>query len=126
MWNRRSLSLPQRSFLTQELVPTLADRAGELWIAGVALAGGRGRVPGRVVEALAAELRALGFGPLPSHANFVFVPVDDPEQLGDGLLMRAGCAVRVGNGGIRITVNGPEQNDLLLTALAGELATRSR
>jgi histidinol-phosphate aminotransferase len=29
-------------------------------------------------ERLACELRSLGFEPLPSHANFVFVPVDEP------------------------------------------------
>lgn len=70
-------------------------------------------------ERLAAELRTLGWEPLPSYANFVFVPVDDPVQVADDLLMRAGCAVRVGNGGIRITVNDREDNDLLLAALAG-------
>lgn len=70
-------------------------------------------------ERIAAELRALGYKPLPSYANFVFVPVDDPAQVADDLLMRAGCAVRVGNGGIRITVNEREDNDLLLAALAG-------
>jgi histidinol-phosphate/aromatic aminotransferase/cobyric acid decarboxylase-like protein/imidazoleglycerol phosphate dehydratase HisB len=70
-------------------------------------------------ERLADELRALGFEPLPSYANFVFVAVDDPMQVADDLLMRAGCVVRVGNGGIRITVRDREDDDLLLAALGG-------
>jgi histidinol-phosphate/aromatic aminotransferase/cobyric acid decarboxylase-like protein len=71
-------------------------------------------------ERLANELRALGFAPLPSYANFVFVPVDDAERLADDLLLRAGCVVRVTGGGIRITVNDREDDDLLLAALGGE------
>jgi histidinol-phosphate/aromatic aminotransferase/cobyric acid decarboxylase-like protein/imidazoleglycerol phosphate dehydratase HisB len=76
-------------------------------------------------ERLAAGLRALGFAPLPSHANFVFVPASEPAELFEQLLS-AGCVVRVTGGGIRITVRDEEDDDLLLAVLAGEppLSTR--
>jgi histidinol-phosphate/aromatic aminotransferase/cobyric acid decarboxylase-like protein/imidazoleglycerol phosphate dehydratase HisB len=70
-------------------------------------------------ERLAAELRCLGYEPLPSHANFVFVPVEEPEALFERLL-RHGCVVRVTGGGIRISVRDREDDDLLLSLLAGE------
>jgi histidinol-phosphate/aromatic aminotransferase/cobyric acid decarboxylase-like protein/imidazoleglycerol phosphate dehydratase HisB len=70
-------------------------------------------------ERLAGELRALGFEPLPSRANFVFVPTGEAERLADDLLA-AGCVVRVTGGGIRITVRDREDDDLLLAALRGE------
>ena len=70
-------------------------------------------------ERLASELHALGFDPLPSHANFVFVPVENPETIADEVLCSAGCVVRVTGGGIRITVRDQEDDDLLLAALAG-------
>jgi histidinol-phosphate/aromatic aminotransferase/cobyric acid decarboxylase-like protein/imidazoleglycerol phosphate dehydratase HisB len=76
-------------------------------------------------ERLASELRALGFEPLPSHANFVFVPSDDAQGIPDALLRR-GCVVRVAHGGIRITVRDREDDDLLLAALAGEESKPSR
>ena len=44
-------------------------------------------------ERLASALRALGLAPLESHANFLYVPVDDGEALGDALL-RQGIVVR--------------------------------
>ncbi|MBV8562131.1 MAG: aminotransferase class I/II-fold pyridoxal phosphate-dependent enzyme [Actinobacteria bacterium] len=70
-------------------------------------------------ERLASELRSLGYEPLPSHANFVFVPVADPEPVYEQLL-RGGCVVRVTGGGIRISVRDREDDDLLLRVLAGE------
>jgi histidinol-phosphate/aromatic aminotransferase/cobyric acid decarboxylase-like protein/imidazoleglycerol phosphate dehydratase HisB len=70
-------------------------------------------------ERLAGELRALGFEPLPSRANFLFVPAAEPERIYDALLA-AGCAVRLSGGGIRITVRDREDDDILLGALAGE------
>ena len=45
-------------------------------------------------ERLASSLRAIGLEPLPSQANFLFVPVDDGRALGDALL-RQGLVVRV-------------------------------
>ncbi len=68
-------------------------------------------------ERLASALRALGLEPQPSHANFVFVPVDEPRTLGDGLL-RQGLAVRVFPTGIRISILDREDDDLLVEALA--------
>jgi histidinol-phosphate aminotransferase len=68
-------------------------------------------------ERLVTELRALGLDPLPSHANFVFVPVNDPQGLAERLLA-FGCVPRVTGGGIRISVRDREDDDLLLGALA--------
>ena len=62
------------------------------------------------------RLRELGFEPWPSHANFLFVPVDEPEGLSDRLL-RKGLPVRPVPGGIRITVRTEEDDERLLQAL---------
>ncbi len=66
---------------------------------------------------MAERLRELGFEPLLSHANFLYVPVDDPRQRYDELLQR-GLAVRPVRGGIRITIRTPVDDDRLLQALA--------
>ena len=76
-------------------------------------------------ERLAAELRALGYKPLPSRANFLYVPLDDPERLADELLA-AGCAVRVYEDAVRISVRDREDDDLLLAVLAGERPASTR
>jgi histidinol-phosphate aminotransferase len=68
-------------------------------------------------ERLATELRALGVDPLPSHANFVFAPVNDPKGIADRLLA-FGCVPRVVGGGIRISVRDRKDDDLFLGALA--------
>ncbi|HET7572140.1 MAG TPA: aminotransferase class I/II-fold pyridoxal phosphate-dependent enzyme [Gaiellaceae bacterium] len=73
-------------------------------------------------ERLTAELRALGLEPLPSRANFVFVPVEEPDALAERVLRASGCVVRVTGGGIRISVRDREDDDLLLSALARALA----
>ena len=70
-------------------------------------------------ERLTGELSALGFEPLPSSANFVFVPTGEAERIADDLLA-SGCVVRVTGGGIRITVRDREDDDLLLAAFRGE------
>jgi histidinol-phosphate aminotransferase/imidazoleglycerol-phosphate dehydratase/histidinol-phosphatase len=70
-------------------------------------------------ERLAGELRSLGFEPLPSRANFVFIRMDDPQPIVDKLL-RGGCVPRVTGGGLRITVRDREDDDLLLSVLAGD------
>ena len=70
-------------------------------------------------ERLASELRALGYDPVPSRANFVYMPVDDPAAIGEKLLA-AGCVSRVFEDGIRISVRDREDDDVLLAALAGE------
>jgi imidazoleglycerol phosphate dehydratase HisB/histidinol-phosphate/aromatic aminotransferase/cobyric acid decarboxylase-like protein len=76
-------------------------------------------------ERLAERLRALGYAPLESHANFLFVPVPDPDAIAEQLLAR-GCVVRVTGGGIRITVRDIEDDDLLLAALEGASAPQGR
>ncbi|MCW2976848.1 MAG: Imidazoleglycerol-phosphate dehydratase [Actinomycetia bacterium] len=76
-------------------------------------------------DRLAAELRSLGYEPLPSYGNFLFVPADEPHELADRLLAR-GCVVRVYENGIRITVHDREDDDVLLAALAGNDAPQGR
>jgi histidinol-phosphate aminotransferase/imidazoleglycerol-phosphate dehydratase/histidinol-phosphatase len=76
-------------------------------------------------ERLAGELRALGFEPLPSRANFVYVPTDDADEVAARLLRR-GLVVRVQPGGIRISVRDRHDDDLLLAALAGAEAPPGR
>src|SRR3954447_19470133 len=60
-------------------------------------------------ERLVAALRGLGFEPLPSRANFVFVPTPDAAEIAARLLSR-GCVVRVTRDGIRITVRDREDD----------------
>jgi len=67
-------------------------------------------------ERLAERLRALGFEPRPSHANFLYVPVDDPQAWYDRLLA-GGLAVRPVRGGIRITIRTYEEDERLLDGL---------
>jgi histidinol-phosphate/aromatic aminotransferase/cobyric acid decarboxylase-like protein/imidazoleglycerol phosphate dehydratase HisB len=62
-------------------------------------------------------LRALGPTPLESHANFLYVPVDDGHALGDALL-RHGLVVRAYPEAIRVTILDREDDDLLLDTLA--------
>jgi histidinol-phosphate/aromatic aminotransferase/cobyric acid decarboxylase-like protein/imidazoleglycerol phosphate dehydratase HisB len=76
-------------------------------------------------ERLAGELRALGFEPLPSHANFLFLPLEEPKQMFEQLL-RSGCVVRLSGGGVRITVRDREDDDFLLAALAGQMPWQCR
>ncbi len=71
-------------------------------------------------ERLARGLRALGLEPLPSRANFVFVPVASPEEIG-GALLRSGLVVRVFPNGIRASVRDAEDDDLLLEGIARAL-----
>ena len=66
----------------------------------------------RVVD----RLRELGFEPLPSHANFLFVPVDGPQELSERLLQK-GLAVRPVRGGIRITIRNRADDERLLQSL---------
>src|SRR5512132_1118271 len=64
-------------------------------------------------ERMADRLRGLGFEPRESHANFLYVPVEDPQAEYDRLLQH-GLAVRPVRGGIRITIRTPEDDDRLL------------
>jgi histidinol-phosphate/aromatic aminotransferase/cobyric acid decarboxylase-like protein len=76
-------------------------------------------------ERLARELRSAGFEPLPSHANFVFVPLADAREVADALLRR-GLAVRPSAAGMRITVRNAADDDRLLAALVDAVEGRSR
>jgi histidinol-phosphate aminotransferase len=67
-------------------------------------------------ERLRERLQDLGLAPLPSHANFLYVSVDDPQTDYDRLL-RQGFAVRPVRGGIRITIRTQQDDDRLLQAL---------
>src|SRR6185436_2458350 len=62
-------------------------------------------------ELFAASLRAIGLEPLPSNANFLFVPVDDARGLAERLL-RQGLVVRAYDDGIRITVRDRADDDV--------------
>jgi histidinol-phosphate aminotransferase len=66
-------------------------------------------------ERLASRLRELGYEPLPSRGNFLYVPVSEPQGLADQLLNR-GLAVRPVRGGVRITVRNEEDDERLLRA----------
>src|SRR5207244_1456894 len=68
-------------------------------------------------ERLASALRALGVEPLPSNANFLFVPVEDGHDLSERLL-RQGLVVRAYVDGIRITVRDQADDDVLVETLA--------
>jgi histidinol-phosphate aminotransferase len=67
-------------------------------------------------ERMADRLRGLGFEPRESHANFLYVPVEDPQAEYDRLLQH-GLAVRPVRGGIRITIRTPQDDDRLLARL---------
>jgi histidinol-phosphate aminotransferase len=67
-------------------------------------------------ERLAERLRGLGYEPLTSHANFLYVPVDDPGGIADQL-MSQGLVVRPVRGGIRITTRNEQDDERLLAAL---------
>jgi imidazoleglycerol phosphate dehydratase HisB len=68
-------------------------------------------------------LGSIGLAPLGSSANFLFVPVSDPEGLRNRLLDR-GLAVRAVPEGIRVSVRDPGDDDELIDALGEILGTR--
>jgi histidinol-phosphate aminotransferase len=67
-------------------------------------------------ERMRERLQELGLEPLPSQANFLYVPVDDPQAEYHRLLER-GMAVRPVRGGIRITIRTQQDDDRLLEQL---------
>jgi histidinol-phosphate aminotransferase len=88
-------------------------------LALAALAAGPPDVSGQVAERerCAAALVELGLEPLPSRANFLFVPLGRPDEVGAALLGE-GLVVRVFPDGIRFSVRDREDDDRLLDALA--------
>jgi histidinol-phosphate aminotransferase len=67
-------------------------------------------------ERVAGRLREIGYEPFPSHANFLYVPVDEPQAEYDRLLQE-GLAVRPVRGGIRITIRNEHDDERLLQLL---------
>jgi histidinol-phosphate aminotransferase len=67
-------------------------------------------------ERMRERLRELCFEPRESRANFLYVPVDDPQAEYDRLLQH-GLAVRPVVGGIRITIRTQQDDDRLLQHL---------
>jgi histidinol-phosphate aminotransferase len=65
----------------------------------------------------AAALSGIGLEPLPSRANFLFVPLESPDEVG-AVLLRRGLVVRVFGDGIRFSIRDREDDDRLLDALA--------
>ena len=68
-------------------------------------------------ERCAAALEELGLEPPPSDANFLFVPLEDPDGVG-ATLLREGLVVRVFPDGIRFSIRDRDDDDRLLEALA--------
>jgi imidazoleglycerol-phosphate dehydratase len=66
---------------------------------------------------LAAALSELGLTPVESHTNFLYIPVDDPEDWYQSLA-RQGVVVRRFPGAIRVSVRDREDDDVLLEAVA--------
>ena len=84
--------------------------------------------PGPVLEErerFADGLRALGFAPLESHANFLYVPTDDADGIGAKLLEQ-GIVVRSFPGAFRVSVLDREDDDRLLEALGGPAVSSGR
>ncbi len=71
-------------------------------------------------ERLATELESLGLTPLKSYTNFLFMPMEKPEQLVDQLMVH-GVVVRAYEGGLRISVKDQIDDDTLLDALRAVL-----
>jgi len=76
-------------------------------------------------ERFAEGLRALGFEPLESHANFLYVPTDDGDAIVDSLLQK-GIVVRSFPGAFRVSVLDREDDDRLLEALGGPAVSGGR
>jgi histidinol-phosphate/aromatic aminotransferase/cobyric acid decarboxylase-like protein/imidazoleglycerol phosphate dehydratase HisB len=71
-------------------------------------------------ERLASELTLLGLSPMKSYANFVFIPMAEPQALVEQL-MPYGVIVRAYEGGLRISVKDELDDNVLLDALRAVL-----
>jgi len=65
-------------------------------------------------ERFAERLRGLGYEPLSSHANFLYIPVDDGAALGEALL-RQGIVVRAYPDAVRVSVLDHEDDGMMAT-----------
>ncbi|TAN40639.1 MAG: histidinol-phosphate transaminase [Nitrospirae bacterium] len=63
------------------------------------------------------ELQALGLPYIPTHANFIYIPVEDAAALNEGLLKRGVIIRPMGPKAIRITIGLPEENKRCIEAL---------
>ncbi len=71
-------------------------------------------------ERLAKELTLLGLEPVPSFTNFLFIPMEHPQDLVERLLPY-GVVVRAFARGLRISVRDELDDNVLLDALRAEL-----
>jgi histidinol-phosphate/aromatic aminotransferase/cobyric acid decarboxylase-like protein/imidazoleglycerol phosphate dehydratase HisB len=71
-------------------------------------------------ERCARVLEVLGVPALPSATNFLFVPLENMEEVA-ATLLRSGIVVRAYANGLRFSVRDREDDDLLLDALARAL-----
>jgi histidinol-phosphate aminotransferase len=71
------------------------------------------------MEQVVNGLRALGFSPIPSEANFVYVDVGQDGRKIFEALLRQGVIIRHIEGRmVRVTIGQAEENQVFLTALA--------
>jgi histidinol-phosphate aminotransferase len=71
------------------------------------------------MEQVVNGLRALGFSPIPSEANFVYVDVGQDGRKVFEALLRQGVIIRHIEGRmVRVTIGQAEENQVFLTALA--------
>ena len=71
-------------------------------------------------ERMVKELSALGLVPAKSYTNFLFIPMENPQELVDKL-MPYGTIVRAFKGGLRISIRDEIDDDMLLSALRAVL-----
>jgi len=71
-------------------------------------------------ERVAAALTALGLTPLPSFTNFLFIPMENPQELVDKVLTH-GVMLRAYKAGLRISIRDEIDDDIMLDALRAEL-----
>jgi histidinol-phosphate aminotransferase/imidazoleglycerol-phosphate dehydratase/histidinol-phosphatase len=79
-------------------------------------------VSGQIAERdrLAKELTLLGLEPVPSYTNFLFIPMERPQEIVERLLSY-GVVVRAFAKGLRISVRDELDDNVLLDALRAEL-----
>jgi imidazoleglycerol-phosphate dehydratase len=70
-------------------------------------------------ERVRAVLTSLGWTPLASFTNFLFIPMEDPQSVVDRLLAH-GVMVRAFATGLRISVRDEIDDDVLLDAIRSE------
>jgi len=71
-------------------------------------------------ERLSNELTSLGLTPTKSYTNFLFIPMDKPQELVEQLMVY-GVVVRAYEGGLRISVKDELDDNVLLDALRAVL-----